>query len=214
MTWKTRGPWLLAAGAVLALAFAFRHDVGPLLHLLDTTVREAGPGAPVALALVIGLWGTLCLPGPVILAAAGALFSSRPLLAVATVMAGDTLAQALAFLVARHLARERVRGWFQWLEKQTRERGAAAVLSTRLMAFFPNALASYAFGLMPLEFGPYLAASFAGTLLPTSLFVLGSTGIVHLLKNPVFEHDLLVALGLAALVFAGNLALSRRGWRG
>lgn len=207
----------LAVVLLVGLGFGFRHEVGPVLHALEARVLQAGPFASLLFALVLAVWGALCLPGPLILAAAGALFPSRPLVALATVMLGDTLAQAGAFLIARHLARERVQArlgglsWFRWLEDQTRQRGTAAVFTIRLMAFFPNSMASYAFGLTSVPFWPYLAASFAGSLLPTALYVFGAAGIVHLVRSPAVEHDLWLALAIVLAVVAVNRRLSRRG---
>ena len=209
----------LAAVPLIALGFAFRHQVGPGLHCLEAQVQAAGPFAPLLFALGLGVWGTLCLPGPVMLAAVGTFFASRPLLALAVVLAGDALAQAAAFLIARRLARQGVQsrfghlGWYQWLEEQTLSRGAAAVFAIRMTPFFPNALASYAFGLTPLAFWPYLAASVAGSALPLGACVLGTAGIVNLVRTPAFRHDLPVALVLALAVSALIYVLGRGGQR-
>jgi uncharacterized membrane protein YdjX (TVP38/TMEM64 family) len=198
--------WSLAALLCVLLGFSFRDDVGPALQALENAIQRSGPFGPVLFTLVFALWATLCLPGPMMLAVAGTLFASRPILAIATVSVGDTIAQAVAFQIARRGARKQVQGWigskpwFVWLQQQIAARGARAVLTIRLLPVFPNSLANYAFGLVDLNFGRYLLASWAGTLPNLILYVGGTAGVVHILKNPRWEHDALIAVGVVVLL--------------
>ncbi|MCA9790278.1 MAG: TVP38/TMEM64 family protein [Candidatus Eremiobacteraeota bacterium] len=211
--------WATAAGAIILVVvlFAFRAELGPILHGLEAAVARAGPVGPLVFVLVYAVWATLCLPGPLMLAAAGTLFASRPLVAISCIWLGDALAQAVAFQVARRWARQRIEAWlgdkpwFSWLQAQISKQGARAVFTVRLMPFFPNSLANYAFGLTPLSFWPYLLASVAGSLPNTALYVGGAAGVVHLVKHPVWEHDILIGLGVTlALLGLTYLALRTR----
>lgn len=210
--------WVSATGAtVLVLGlFAFRSEVGPVLHGLEAWVARAGNLGPLLFLVIYAVWATLCLPGPVMLAAAGTLFAAHPLIAILCIWLGDAVAQAVAFLIARRWARQRIqawlgdKSWFVWLQAQIERQGARAVFTVRLMPFFPNSLANYAFGLTPVAFWPYLAASAAGSLPNTALYVGGAAGVVHLVKNPVWEHDLLIALGITLVVSALTYLLLRR----
>lgn len=210
--------WLgvVAAVALVVAAFAFRHEVGPALRDLEAAVQGAGPLGPLLFVAGYSVYAVLCLPGPLILATAGTLFASHPAVAVASVMGGEVVAQAAAFLIARQVARDRVRDrvgeapWFLWLEEQTRTRGASGVLAIRLMPFFPNSLANWAFGLTSIPFAPYLAASVVGSLPCVLAYILGTAGIVRLLRDRAWEHDLWLALGMLLAVVGVVLLLNRR----
>lgn len=224
---RSGSSWRLAVSAfvavvVTALAFTFRHELGPALHELEKVVDDSGPWGPLVFGLGYIVWAVLCLPGPLILALAGTLFASHFWLAILTVSLGDATAQGIAFLVARRVARDRVRAmvghhaWFQWLEEQTRQGGIWRVLTIRALPFFPNSLANYAFGLTAVDFGPYLLGSWAGSLPNIAICIGGTAGVVHLLKNHTWEHDLWLALGLvltacAAMWLVGRMAGSRMG---
>lgn len=210
------------AVVVTAICFAFRHELGPALHELESAVQRSGPYGPLVFGLGYVVWAVLCLPGPLILAVAGTLFASQFWVAILTVSLGDATAQGIAFLLARRVARERVRklvghhAWFQWLEEQTQQGGFWRVLTIRAMPVFPNSLANYAFGLTAIGFWPYLLGSWAGSLPNIAICIGGTAGVVHLLKNRAWEHDLWLALGLVlAVSFAvwtmGRLAGSRVG---
>ncbi|MGE0489926.1 MAG: TVP38/TMEM64 family protein [Vulcanimicrobiota bacterium] len=215
---KTSEVWVSAAGAIVLVLvlFAFRSEVGPVLHSLEAWVARAGPFGPLLFLVVYAVWATLCLPGPVMLAAAGTLFVAHPLVAILCIWLGDAVAQAAAFLVARRWARQAIEArlgdqpWFTWLQAQIERQGVRAVFTVRLMPFFPNSLANYAFGLTPIAFWPYLAASAAGSLPNTALYVGGAAGVVHLVKNPVWEHDVLIALGITLTVSAFTYLTVRR----
>ncbi len=180
--------FLLGLAAAAVVLFLMRGQVAPMLAWLEQAVARAGPWGPPLFVLATAGWATLLLPGPLILALAGTLYSHQPLLAVAVVSGGFTVSQAVAFQLARTLFRDRVvntvgeKPWFQWLEQRVEQGGARAVFFIRCLPFFPNSLANYGFGLTRVSFWPYLLASWAGTLPLLFIYILGTAGFVHLLR--------------------------------
>lgn len=207
--------YLLVALALLSAGYLFSDKLGLLLQHIEDGVRLMGPAAPFAMTVVCGIWGTLCLPGPLMQGTVGTMFSAAPWTALGVVVAGEMMAQATAFMLARHWGRERVRerlsgqAWFGRLETQTEKRGVQGVFLFRLMPFFPNALASYAFGLTRLQFVPYLLASGLGSVPKMVLYIFGTTSLVTWLRSGAMSpRTLVVAVMVLVLV-----TLSARWWQ-
>lgn len=200
--------YLLLALGVLSAGYVFRGELAGLLSRLEGVVTLLGPAAPVAMAVVCGLWGALCLPGPLMQGTVGTLFATKPLVALGVVVAGETIAQIIAFTIGRTLGRQRVRErlqgqpWFAKLETETEKKGLYGVFVFRLMPFFPNALGSYAFGLTSLRFWPYLIASVVGSFPKMVLYIYGTTSLVRLLKAGALSSRVLVMAVLLLLVLA------------
>lgn len=189
---ESRGPHRLYLGLGLGfvlLAYAQGHQLLATLSLIEYWATSSGPLAPIVIALFSGVWATLCLPGPPVLGLIGTLFVDEPLLGLLVVLAGDTFATVVGFQVTRRLAREKVRArlagktWFDWLELQVRARGLYGVFLIRMMPFFPNSVANYALGLSPLAFWPYLLVSVLGSIPNLAFYVLGSAGVVSLIRD-------------------------------
>ena len=120
------------------------------------------------------------------------------------------LGAALAFLLARHLARDYLRHRlghrrvFKVVERWTAERGALAVALTRLFPIFPYSLLNFAFGLTQVGFWTYLFWSWL-TMLPGHLFyVAGSDALAQGISSGKVPWPL-VLLAAAVLVFLGLL---------
>ena len=181
--------YFLIAVCLLGVGYLYSDKLGLVLTHVERTVRLLGPAAPLGMAVVCGIWGTLCLPGPLMQGAVGTMFSTTPWTALAVVVVGEMIAQAIAFTLARHVGRERVKerlsdkAWFARLEHQTESKGVYGVFLFRLMPFFPNALASYAFGLTKLAFLPYLLASGLGSVPKMILYIFGTTSLVELIRG-------------------------------
>ena len=211
---------LLGIGLVAA-GYVFRADLAKLLLKLEGVVSALGPAAPFAMAVICGIWGTLCLPGPLMQGTVALIFASKPLIALVVVMAGETIAMSASFAIGRTLGRERVRrkmegkAWFAKLESEVQKKGFVGVLIFRLMPFFPNALGSYAFGLTALRFPAYIVASAIGSLPKMVLYIYGSTGVIGLLRAGAVSWTTLLALVACVVVAAAlgralQLALRRR----
>ena len=198
---------LLGIG-LLTAGYIFRADLAKLLLKLEGVVGGLGPAAPFAMAVICGIWGTLCLPGPLMQGTVALIFASKPLIALVVVMAGETIAMSTAFAIGRTLGRERVRrtleakAWFAKLESEVQKKGFVGVLIFRLMPFFPNALGSYAFGLTALRYPSYIVASAIGSLPKMVLYIYGSTGVIGLLRAGAMSWTTLLAMVACVVVAA------------
>ena len=123
----------------------------------------------------------LFVPGIVLTIGAGVLFGLG--WGMVIVSLASTSAAALAFLIARHLARKRVErlvqrdARFEAIDGAIAEKGWTIVALLRLSPLVPFSLSNYLYGLTSVSFLPYVAASWAGMLPGTLLYVyLGSAG--------------------------------------
>lgn len=198
--------------AVIGTGFLYRSSLITGLYSLEATISEMDYWGPLLMTLVATVWAILCLPGPIVLGFIGTVFSSHPFIGLAIALAADSIASAFGFLVTRHLGRDRIKRWlekkpwFQWLEEQAELRGIYGVFVIRMMPFFPNSLASYAFGLAKLRFWPYLISSILGSIPNLAVYVFGSAGAVHLIREGLGADTLYFALSVL-LGTAGVLLL-------
>jgi uncharacterized membrane protein YdjX (TVP38/TMEM64 family) len=185
-TWLWAVPSLLIAAVVV---FQMRRQIVPALNAVEVMVGKAGIFGPILLVLVIGLWLTFLLPAPLILGLAGTVYAHSPVLAVVVSSLGVGVAQCAAFILARFYFRKAVLGklghqpWFRKLDQKVDEKGAKGVFVIRILPVFPNTLCNYAFGLTKIRFGPYLLASWAGSLPLVTLLVLGTSGFILFLEG-------------------------------
>ncbi len=121
------------------------------------------------------------VPGAALTLAAGALFG--PLRGVLVVSLASTTAAALAFLIARHLARRRVEALashyraFRAVDRAIAEGGWKIVGLLRLSPAMPFSVENYLLGLTAVRFWPYVLASWVFMLPGTALYVsLGHAG--------------------------------------
>ena len=163
---------LMAAAHFLPVAAGFQH--------VDTWMKGSGQAAPLIFVGLYAAGTVLFVPGSVMTIAAGILFGFW---AIPVVSAGATLGAALAFLVARYLARERVAKLiaanekFRAVDKAVGERGGKLIGLLRLSPVIPFNLSNYFFGLTNVGFWPYVFASWLGMLPGCCLYVyLGAAG--------------------------------------
>ncbi|MFA5504748.1 MAG: VTT domain-containing protein [Vulcanimicrobiota bacterium] len=173
---------------IIGAGLWYRQPLTATLFRIETEVAELQFWGPILVTLLAAIWAILCFPGPIMLSFIGTVYSKDPHLGVAVAVVADGISESVGFLVARRLGRERVvkwlgdKPWFEWLEKQIEQRGAYGVFAIRMMPFFPNSLATYAFGLTSLRFWPYIIASVLGSIPNLALYVGGTAGIVHLVR--------------------------------
>jgi uncharacterized membrane protein YdjX (TVP38/TMEM64 family) len=180
MTGKARV--VLAAAAALALLAAARLlPVAGWLDAFQDWVARQGAWGGVLYGIVYTVAALLFVPGSLLTLGAGALFGV--LWGTVIVSLASTTAAALAFLIARHLARARVERaaarnrTFGAIDRGIRDRGWRVVVLLRLSPLVPFSLSNYLYGLTPVAFGPYVFASWVAMMPATVLYVyLGAAG--------------------------------------
>ncbi|MBN2083590.1 MAG: TVP38/TMEM64 family protein [Anaerolineales bacterium] len=205
---------ILLGLAVAGLALTAAVRLLPLqawLEAFNRRVADAGPEGLVFFVLAYAAATVLFVPGSVLTVGAG--FAFGLLWGTAAVSAGSTLGAGLAFLVSRHLARERISSMakrnarFGAVDRAVGREGWKIILLLRLSPLIPFNLSNYLYGLTAVSFRHYLAASWLGmlpgTLLYVYLGVAGRTGL-EAAAAPANGHDWLrtafLAAGLAATI--------------
>ena len=223
--------WRLAAFvAIVALGVVGAWQLG-FFELRDraqlTAVIQRVRGEPmvellfvVAYVIVVALG----LPASPLSLAGGALFG--PVLGTVLVAGAATIGGTVAYLLARHLAADAVRGWLARMPGALGTRVAEGLdgadgwhaflfmLRVRLLPIFPFGPLSFALGLARAPIGSYVAATFIGLLPWTAAYVVvadallaGATGA----SRTALVRAGVVAAGLAAASFAPALVRRLRG---
>ena len=207
--------WLAAAVAAAALVVCGRlFHLGGLLQDLQRWFASLGfAGALLFAAFYVGC-SLLLLPATVLTIAAGAIFGLLwgGLLSAAAAIA----TAALAFLIARHFARDRVeravraRPRLRAVDRAIGEGGFRVVVLLRLSPVVPFSVSNYVYGVTAVRFPPYLVASalgmLPGTFLYTYLGVLGGTAAGG---NASVWHWMLLVAGVLA-TGAATFLVARR----
>jgi uncharacterized membrane protein YdjX (TVP38/TMEM64 family) len=148
---------------------------------LQSRVASSGALGVVLFGATYVLAALLFVPGAALTAASGALFG--PVRGTMIVSVASTVSAALAFLVARHLARSRVDALasryrvFRAVDRAITDGGWKVVGLLRLSPAVPFSAGNYLFGLTSVRFWPYVLASWAFMLPGTLLYVwLGHAG--------------------------------------
>ena len=176
--WK----WLVGAALLIGLLILARTlPLDRWIAAFNGWIAERGSAGMVIYAAIYVVWALLLLPGSVLTAGAGFAFG----IAWGTVIvsSGSTTAAALAFLIARYLARSRIADWakrnrqFGAIDAAVGREGWKIVGLLRLSPAIPFSLSNYLYGLTAVRFWPYVAASWLGMLPGTLLYVyLGAAG--------------------------------------
>jgi len=167
---------------IIALFLAMKFlPVQQWLRSFNDWVGQMGTAGIFIFIGVYALATVLLAPGSVLTIGAGFAFALwKGFLAVS---AGSTLGAALAFLVARFIARERVAAIAQHNEKFRQidsaigKQGAKLIFLLRLSPVIPFNLSNYFYGLTGVKFWPYVLASWIGMMPGTFLYVyIGTAG--------------------------------------
>jgi uncharacterized membrane protein YdjX (TVP38/TMEM64 family) len=152
-----------------------------LLRDLILWVGGLGPLAAVAYGALYFAATVLLVPALPLTLGAGFLFG--PVKGSILVSLASTAAAAVAFLLARTVARKKVERLaarhprFRAFDRAIGTSGWRVVFLLRLSPLVPFSLSNYLYGLTPVRFWPYLAASWSAMLPATILFVsLGAAG--------------------------------------
>lgn len=142
-------------------------------------VRRLTSGYGAAGAALFGLLyavAVVCLvPAGPLTIAAGAAYGLAGGFAVVSI--ASTSAAVVAFLIARHLLRERVRGWLaRWpsfgnVDRAIEQGGWKIVALARLSPVMPYSALNYALGVTGVGLVPYAVASWLATMPGTLLYV-------------------------------------------
>lgn len=200
------------AGAVVCIAIAMRlASMADGLTFLDAWVTGYGVAGMAVFAIVGGLAVVFFFPGSILMTASGAAFGLG--WGFATALVAACLGAALAFLVSRHVARERIERWaarkprFAAVDQAIGEEGWKLVVLTRCCPIFPYIFQNYAYGLTRVRFRHYALGSFIGLVPATLLFVymgsLGRTG-----AQAVAGHASSLEMGLRGLGFVASILVT------
>lgn len=207
---KAKKSWKWIGIGLAVLLFFAAGRLLPLsewLRAFQGWVKALGPAGMLLYALLY-IAVTLLL-GPAWLLTLGAGFTYGLLRGVVLVWISATAGAALAFLIARHLARARVEAMarknekFEAIDRAIGEKGWKIVFLLRLSPVVPFVFSNYIYGLTRISFWPYVLASAAGMLPLTILYTyLGAAGQVAFSadrqRNP-WEWAIL-GLGLLATI--------------
>lgn len=169
---------LLGLGALLLMRAV---PTERLLALAQTWIDGLGVWGPVALGGLYILAALLFVPGSLLTLAAGAIYGLG--LGTVIVSVASTTAAALAFLISRHVARDRVRRKIEVspklaaVDEAIGEQGWKIVALLRLSPAVPFSLQNYLYGVTGVRFWPAVLASWVAMLPGTFMYVyLGSLG--------------------------------------
>ena len=173
LTWLKWISWAAIAACLVAIISAVPVDTA--VERLKTGVDSLGTAGYVAFIAAYILAALLFVPGSALTLAAGALFGLGR--GTITVSIAATTAAALAFLIARHLARDKVAKQasrsprFLAMDRAIGQGGWRIIALLRLSPAIPFSLGNYMFGLTGIRFLPYVLASWAFMLPGTFLYV-------------------------------------------
>jgi uncharacterized membrane protein YdjX (TVP38/TMEM64 family) len=161
---------LVALGALLFLG----RQLGSYVPQFAAWVESLGPLGPAVFIAGYSIATVAFIPGSILTLAAGAIFG----LAKGTlfVFIGAAIGSALAFLVARYVARSSIErrieesSRFAAIDSAVAKEGLKIVFLLRLSPIFPYNLLNYALGLTRVSFRDYVIASI-GMLPGTFLYV-------------------------------------------
>lgn len=214
---RRRGIWPLVAagGFLLAMVVVGRAiDVGSHLEAAQGWTAALGVLAPAAFVVVYVVATLLGVPGMPFTLLSPLLFGVGPAFVVMVV--GSALSAALAFLIARYLARdalaERLAGTdgFARLSALVEEHDWAVIPVLRILPIAPFAVVNYGFGLTGISFWRYFGWSELAMVPMNAVLVLGAGLLFDATARGTASWPLLGAAAAAALVLIGLAALGRK----
>jgi uncharacterized membrane protein YdjX (TVP38/TMEM64 family) len=165
---------LIAIVVALFLTMKFL-PVEQWLRSFNEWVGQMGVAGILIFIAVYAVATVLLAPGAILTIGAGFAFGLwKGFLAVS---AGSTVGAALAFLVARFVARDRIEAMarqnekFQGLDNAIGRQGAKLIFLLRLSPVIPFNLSNYFYGLTAVRFWRYVFASWIGMMPATFLYV-------------------------------------------
>ncbi|MFN0163969.1 MAG: TVP38/TMEM64 family protein [Burkholderiales bacterium] len=212
----------LIAFALVALAvFAFVVDTVSLDWLKahrDEFMAYCEANTFLAIAVysvVFIIWGSLCIPGVVLLVLAGGMVFGLGLgVLVATLNA--VVAATIAFLIARHLlfdfVHTRFKRTFVVIDRGVADDGAFYVFMMRLIIAVPYFLINPLMGLTAIRLRAFVLATLLGMLVNTYIWVNAGTALGRIDSlDDVLSWEVAIALALIGLLpLVGRRLMLRR----
>jgi uncharacterized membrane protein YdjX (TVP38/TMEM64 family) len=205
----------LVALLVIIIALFLAMQLLPIqqwLRNFNAWVAHMGVAGIFIFISVYAVATVLLAPGSILTIGAGFAFGLwKGFLAVS---AGSTLGAALAFLVARFVARDRVEAIakrnerFRRIDKAIGKQGAKLIFLLRLSPVIPFNISNYFYGLTSVNFWPYVLVSWIGMIPGTFLYVYIGTAsqaaVSAAASGAAIKHGwqywALTSVGLAATV--------------
>jgi uncharacterized membrane protein YdjX (TVP38/TMEM64 family) len=215
---RGKGLWILATlGIVVLLAAGRLLPLREWVQAFGQWIAGLGPAAYVLYVAAYVLVTVLMMPAVLLMVGAGLFFGLAT--GVAIVSVGATLGAAAAFLVARHLARERVARYvsgnarYAAIDRAIGQKGWRIVFLLRLSPLVPFVASNYFYGLTAIRFWPYVFASWIGMIPLQILYVSLGTAAREVAGAPAgpagpLKWALLaggIAVTLAATLYAGRV---------
>ncbi len=166
-------------------------------------IDSFGPWGPVIFLLVYIAAIVLAFPASIPTVLAGVLFGA--VLGVILVSIASTTGAAIAFLVARYIARDATvralanKPAFKRLEMLTQDHGPMVVALVRLVPLFPFNLVNYGFGLTKIQFKTYVFWSWLCMLPFTIVLVVGGDIVMSFSEGKV-PWVLILVLAIVAVI--------------
>lgn len=196
----------LAGIAVAAILLLRVLPLDRLIGIAQVWIDGLGAIGPVALGVIYVLAALLFVPGSLLTLAAGAIYGL--VLGTVIVSIAATTSAALAFLIARYAARDRVRRLVAQsprlaaVDRAIGAEGWKIVALLRLSPAVPFNLQNYLYGVTAVRFWPAVGASWLAMLPGTFMFVylgsIGRTAAAGAATTPI--EWVLRGIGLAATV--------------
>lgn len=206
---KTNAAKLIIAAAVILAVIALMKYIGLFQYIsmqnimnLKAWINGLGMIGPLVYILLFMSAALFFLPGLPVAILGGLAFG--PLMGTVWASIGSTAGAALAFVVARYVARDMVEGWaqanpvFKKIDDGVAAQGWRMLMITRLVPVFPFNLQNYAYGLTKIGFPTYVLVSWICMLPGAVAFTFMGGAIVSGEGN---IGRTFVYLGIGAVVF-------------
>jgi uncharacterized membrane protein YdjX (TVP38/TMEM64 family) len=164
----TLGP-LAGVALLLGFGFVFREPLQRVLVAFTESIDSMGAEGYVVYMLLYVVLEVLAIPAIPLTMTGGLLFGAIAGTAVVSICA--TAAATIAYLIARYVARDRVRKLvqgnkkFEAIDRAIGKDGFRVVTLLRLSPLLPLALSNYLYGLTSVPLRPYIAGTCIGMLL-------------------------------------------------
>ena len=199
--------WLLIAVALLFIAggasVVWGFSLGISAEALEAWIASLGIWAPIGFVLLYTVATVAMVPGGIFDLVGGVLFGSY--LGSALDLLGGSLGAALAFLVARYIARDWVESRagprLQGVMRNVDEEGWRFVAFVRLIPVFPYNIVNYVLGVTRIPFHHYVLATVVFMAPSTVAYTwIGHAGRKAIAGDTENIRYALIALGLIAIV--------------